>query len=93
MCANFYCYTSTTSPTVKKFYSYFNAQLHGCLLAKTPHWVHADLIHCSKHLRDQTFKAIYLEMYWEKSFQIAVLLSRIIVRDNTVVAKKKLAKL
>ncbi len=36
------------------------------------------LIHCSKHLRDQTFKAIYLEIYWEKSFQIVVLFSRII---------------
>ena len=57
------------------------------------HW---PLIHCSKHLRDQTFKAIHLEIYWEKSFQIVVLVvlfSRIIVLDNAVVAEKKLAKL
>ncbi len=49
-------------------------------------------IHCSKHLRDQTFRAIYLEIYWGKSFQIVVLFSRIIVLDNPVVTEKKLAK-
>ncbi len=39
-------------------------------------------------IRDQTFKAIYVEIYWEKSFQIVVLFSRIIVLDNAVVAEK-----
>ena len=42
---------------------------------------------------DQTFKSIYLEIYWGKSFQIVFLFSRIIVHDNEVVAEKKLAKL
>ncbi len=46
-------------------------------------------IHCSKHLRDRTFKAIYLEFLGEKSFQIVVLFSRITVLDNAVVAGKK----
>ncbi len=32
-------------------------------------------LHCSKYLREQIFKAIYLEIYWEKSFQIVVLFS------------------
>ncbi len=29
-------------------------------------------IHCSKYSRDQIFKAVYLEIYWEKSFKIVV---------------------
>ncbi len=45
-------------------------------------------MHCSKNLRDQTFKAIYLEIYWEKSLQIVVRFSRNIVLDNAVVAEK-----
>ena len=45
-------------------------------------------IHCSKYLRDQIFKAIYLEKYWGKSFQIVVLFSLIILLDNTLVAEK-----
>ncbi len=45
-------------------------------------------LHCSKRLSCQTFKAIRLEIYWEKSFQIVVLFSRIIVLDNAVVAQK-----
>ena len=45
-------------------------------------------IHCSKHLRDQTFKALYLKIYWEKSFQIVALFSGIIVLNNAVVAEK-----
>ncbi len=52
------------------------------------HEVKGIYIHCSKHLREQTFKAIYLEIYWEKSFQIVVLFSRFIVLDNAVVAEK-----
>ncbi len=35
----------------------------------------ATLIHCSKYLRDQIFKAIYLEIYLENSFQVVVLFS------------------
>ncbi len=50
-------------------------------------------IHCSKYLREQIFKAIYLEIYWEKPFQIVVLFSWISLLDNAVVAEKKLAKL
>ncbi len=46
-------------------------------------------IHCSKHLRDQDFQShIYLEIHWEKSLQIVVPFSRIIVLDNAVVAEK-----
>ncbi len=45
------------------------------------------------YLREQIFKAIYLEIYWEKSFQIVVLFSWIILLDNAVVAEKKIAKL
>ncbi len=54
-------------------------------------WVACIYIHCSKYLRDQIFKAIYLEIYWEKSFQIVVLFSWIILLDNAVVGEKKLA--
>ncbi len=50
-------------------------------------------VHCSKYLRDQIFKAIYLEIHWGKSFQIVVLFSWIILLDNAVVAEKKLSKL
>ncbi len=45
-------------------------------------------LHCSKYLREQIFKAIYLEIYWEKSFQIVVLFSWIILLDNAIVAEK-----
>ncbi len=38
-------------------------------------------------LRDQIFKAIYLAIYWEKSFQMLVLFSWIILLDNAVVAE------
>ncbi len=53
------------------------------------------IIHWSKYVRDQIFKAIYWEIYWEKSFQIVVLFTCnwIIALDNAVVAKEKLAKL
>ncbi len=34
------------------------------------------------------FKAIYLEIYWENSFQVVVLFSWTIVLDNVVVAQK-----
>ncbi len=53
------------------------------------------ILHCSKYLRDQVFKAImiYLKIYWEKSFQIVVMFSWIILLDNAVVAEKLLAKL
>ena len=41
-----------------------------------------------KILKEQIFKAIYLEIYWEKSFQNVVLFSWIILLDNAVVAEK-----
>ena len=52
----------------------------------------ANLLHYSKYLREQIFKAKYLEIYWEKSFQILVLFSWIILLDNAVVAEKKISK-
>ncbi len=49
------------------------------------------VIHSSKYLGEQIFKAIHLEIYWEQSFQIVALFSWIILLDNAVVAGKKLA--
>ncbi len=46
-----------------------------------------------KTFKDQTFKAIYLEIYWEKSFRIVVLFCRIILLDDAVVAEKNSKKL
>ncbi len=40
----------------------------------------------SKYLIEQIFKTIYLEIYWEKPFQIVVMFSWIILLDKSVVA-------
>ena len=81
---NYYCYlfvmyTKLLFPAVSRPMEHFSA------------W--CSQLHCSRHLRDQSFKEIYLEIYWKKSFQIVVLFSRIIVLGNAVVTEKKISKI
>ena len=72
---------SREHPFVKDSVSVVIVELHFCMQDKNTHRISLyrrkltkrKKIHCSKYLREQIFKAIYFEIYWEKSFQIVVL--------------------